>query len=131
MRVLCIEKTGAGLTEKRYEHGFTRASEFDLQVDQEYSVYGITLWQGLLSYLLIGEGSQTYWYPAELFRVTQNELPPNWHFANFGQGAAANAIWGYSELVNTEDHFDALANLEEDALKIFWTRKIETDEASR
>jgi hypothetical protein len=130
MRVLSIGNSGANLSEKHYEHGFTRASELDLQAGKEYVVYGISLWKGLMIYLVIGEGSNPHWYPAELFRLVKNELPPTWYFAFFRNGADVNAIWGYSELVNSEDHFDALSDLDEDALKIFWSRKKEIDEVS-
>src|SRR5688500_190576 len=132
MKVLCTADDGNCLTDKHFEAGYTPSSEFDLDIGKEYVVYGICIWKGLLSYLLMGEGLHPHWYPSELFSITQRELPPDWYFAYFGDsdGRDLQALWGYYELINSEDHFDELSELEKDALQVFLIRKAETDEVS-
>lgn len=106
MRVMCAANNGAGLSLKHFENSYTTSSTFDLEIGKEYVVYAINLWKGLLSYLVVGEGLFPHWYLSELFSVTRNEIPPNWYFARFceDEGFELNAVWGYDELVNTEDH---------------------------
>jgi hypothetical protein len=45
------------------------------------------------------------------------------------QGFVVNAIWSYEEMINDEEHFDALSNLERGALDIFVKRIAEMDDA--
>lgn len=132
MRVLCNVNNGSSLSVRHFENGYTPSSEFDLKIGKEYIVYAINLWKGLLGYLIVGEGMYPHWYPPELFGITRSELPSCWHFAHFNpaDGFEINAIWGYEELVNSEDHFDALSNLENNAIDIFLTRKRQIDEVS-
>jgi hypothetical protein len=132
MRVLCTANRGSNLTVKHLQGGYTTSSEFDLQIGKEYVVYGISLWKELLVYLILGEGTYPHWYPSELFRVTRNELPPDWYFVRRSQeeGYDVIAIWGYQELVNSEDHFDDLSNLEQRAIDVFVERKKQVDEVS-
>lgn len=132
MRVLCKANRGSDLSAEHFKHGYTQLSEFDLHPGKEYIVYGISLWKGLLGYLAIGEGMYPHWYPSELFTIIRNELPPNWHFLCFPKrdGVDLNAIWGYEELVNVPDYFDALSNLEKPAIDVFVERKKQIDEVS-
>lgn len=132
MRVLCAANSGRSLSENHFGMGYTPSSEFDLEVGKEYVVYGISLWKGFLLYLVIGEGLFPHWYPSELFDVTRNEMPPIWYFARFSEeeGLDLNAVWGYDELANTQDHFNDLSNLEECAINVFMERKKQIDEVS-
>lgn len=132
MRALCKYNSGRSLTHEHLEEGYTLESEFDLQIGNEYSVYGIILSKRLLYYLLVGEGMYPHWYPAELFVITRSDLPPGWHFASFSEqdGYLVNAIWGYEELATRPDHFDDLSNLEPEAIEVFLRRKKEVDESA-
>jgi len=133
MRVLCTANTGSRLTAKHFERNYASpSSEFDLETEKEYIVYGIILWKGFLLYLVLGEGMYPHWYPSELFSVTRNELPPDWYFARRREeeGYEVNAVWGYEELVNTEGHFDELSNLQKTAIDVFLERKQQIDELS-
>ena len=129
MRVRCESNDASRLAAERFEGGFTPVSEFDLVPGNEYVVYGTMLSGSLLSYLIMGEGKSPHWYPAELFNVTQSDLPPNWHFGVFSkeQGYVVNAIWSYEEMINDEEHFDALSDLEPNAVDVFAKRLAEMD----
>jgi hypothetical protein len=132
MRVLCESNSAQVLSAKHFAIGFTSFSEFDLAQGKEYVVYGIMLSKEVLSYLIVGEGLFPHWYPAELFKVTRNDLPSDWYFTYLreDEGFVVNAIWGYEELVETEDHFDGLSNLNKPDLEVFLGRKQQIDEAS-
>lgn len=130
MRIKCIENTGKNLSEKHFKMGFFPVSEFDLELKKDYSVYGISLWNGIVFFLLFGEGSYPNWYPSELFEITQNTIPGNWFFATFpdGQKNGLQAILSYDEMVNNLDqHYDALLEYEPKAMEIFFMRKDEVD----
>jgi hypothetical protein len=129
MRLTCRANTGDKLSDKYVESAYSRATRFDLTVDREYVGYGICLWLGILVYLIVGEGGQPSWYPAELFQVSQSSIPDCWHYGFFSERADVKAILGYSELVNDYDHFDQLSGLEQSALEIFFKRKQEIDAA--
>jgi hypothetical protein len=129
MKVICTGNSGENLPPRYLGHGYSRATAFDLVIGTEYTVYSICLHQGSLAYLLAGEGPgrRPEWYPAELFQVTNGELPSIWQYAFYGFESQLNAIWGYDELVNVPEYFDDLSNLEESAELIFWKRQQEID----
>ena len=132
MRVLCKSNSGRDLSAKHFAIGYTSSSEFDLEKGKEYVVYGIILNQRLLSYLIVGEGSWPSWYPAELFSLTRKDLPENWYFAYLreDEGFVVNAIWGYEELVETENHFDGLSNMNKLDIELFLKRREQIDKVS-
>jgi|SRR5882672_1967034 len=130
MRVVCKASTGDALPINYFERGYTPSSRFDLVKEDEYLVYGISLWLGFILYLIIGNGQRPHWYPAELFQVSQAELPKCWYFAFLGHEGALNAIWGYDELVNSPEHYDQLSNLEPEAEEVFHMRRQEIDTCS-
>jgi hypothetical protein len=100
-------------------------SKFDLELENEYIVYGISWWNGVVYYLLIGEGKYPHWYPSELFTVSQNAIPGNWFFTTFGDSEknGLQAILSYNEMVNNlDEHYDSLMEYEPEATKIFFAR---------
>jgi len=132
MKIICIGNSGDKLSAKHYEAGaYNRSSTFDLSLKREYTVYGISLWRGLLAYLTIGDGQRPYWYPSDLFEVADPRLPADWYFAFFDQKDETwlNAIWGYKEIMDAK-HYDQLADLERPALEIFEMRRREIDSSS-
>lgn len=131
MRVKCIANTGSALSSATRETGYFDTTEFQLAIGAVYTVYGISLWQGVLHYLTMDKyETLPFWHPAELFRVDDSSLPLEWHCQFFGADPelALHAIWGYKELVTEEDHYDDLMEREEEAIRIFLKRKQEIDE---
>jgi hypothetical protein len=129
MRVVCIANTGDKLAPKHFAVGYSPSSIFHIGVGKQYVVYGMGLWRGLLSYLIVGDYERPEWYPSDIFEVTNARLPPTWHFAFFGQkeDTWVNAIWGYEELTNPQ-HYDQLVNVEKSALEVFEMHRKATDE---
>jgi len=131
MKVICIANSGDKLSPKHFSVGYAPSSIFHLDLGKEYSVYGISLWRGLLAYLIVGQGERPVWQPSELFEVTDSKLPTGWHFAFFNQNDESwlNAVWGYEELMSIE-HYDQLADLQKPALEIFEMRRKEIEDHS-
>ncbi|MDQ0882388.1 hypothetical protein QFZ73_003399 [Peribacillus sp. V2I11] len=66
------------------------------------------------------------WYPAELFEVSDNTLPDNWHYKFNGIiDGAVSAIWRYEELVFSDSHFDGLGEQDVKDIGLFLKRKKE------
>jgi hypothetical protein len=104
-----IQKPTVGdkLAPKHFAVGYSTSSIFHIGVGKQYVVYGIALWRGLLSYLIVGDYERPEWYPSDIFEVTNARLPPTWHFAFFGQNDETwvNAIWGYEEYSSGADQY--------------------------
>jgi hypothetical protein len=118
MKVRALAATGKDLPEEFLETGWTPRSRFDLTVGREYAVRGICLTGRALEYLVEDDGQMPQWYPAAVFAVTDNHLPPGWRFRIFSPGSLVTAVWGYAELTD-ERHFDALSERDPNALRIF------------
>jgi hypothetical protein len=134
MRAKCLVDNAGSFPAERFVGGLSRDSEFNLRIGEEYSVYGIGLWDGLLSFLIVGERSEVpLWYPAEAFALTENSIPKNWYLAKFDHDDknGLQLIMGYDEIVNSIDvHHDALLDDREvNALRVFFGRKDEMDSA--
>ncbi len=131
MRVICNKKLGSDLPQHYYDWGFTEQTEFSLKLGIVYMVYAMCLLKnGILNYLIIGdEGQNPAWYPAILFRVTESSVPKCWQYAFWGANFENEviAVWGYDELVNHEEHFDELSEMEHSALDVFNMRKEEIE----
>lgn len=129
MKVKCIASTGDKLLLSTINNsGDSPETRYPLKVGEVYVVYGQHIYKSVLSYLLIG----TYenlpsWYPAELFEVVDSMLPIEWYY-QYDAKSVLSAIWGYNELVLTENHYDDLIEREDKAIRIFLKRKKEIDE---
>jgi hypothetical protein len=130
MKVLCIANSGEKLAPKHFAVGYSTSSIFHIGVGKQYFVYGIALWRGLLSYLIVGDYDRPEFCPSDLFEVRDSRLSPGWHFVFLGQNDETwvNAVWGYPELTDPQ-YYDQLVNLDESALQIFRIRRQEMDES--
>jgi len=142
MKVKCIFNTGKALRPyegkplKSYEFGKFGASESThyglLEIGREYIVMGIFLREGVLGYL-IDDGGVISTYPYQLFEVTDNKLPADWYFRAFTREddrfPYQEAVWGYYELCFEDNHYEQLVEREEQAMRIYYRRKIEFEKA--
>lgn len=127
MKVLCIYQNARDISEKSMKVSGTSNTEFSVSIGNEYIVYGMMLWKGVIKYLIVGNHDKPSWYPAELFEVKNDSLPLEWYF-DFCITDNLEAIWGYSELVHDPEHFDLLQERDSNAIKIFLKRKQEIEE---
>ncbi|OTN87627.1 hypothetical protein A5819_000073 [Enterococcus sp. 7E2_DIV0204] len=129
MRVKCIAINGQGLNKFTLNNlGDTVKSEYPLKKDEVYTIYGQHIYKNVLSYLIIG----TYenlpsWYPAELFEVVDQQVYLEWYYS-YESNSVISALWGYKELILTENHHDELIERTDEAIEIFLKRKNEIDE---
>ncbi|MDR1199196.1 MAG: hypothetical protein LBK94_09355 [Prevotellaceae bacterium] len=140
MKIKCLSNTGAAL--RVYENksfknnelgrfGSTGYTEFGLPIGKEYLVMGIIFGEGTLDYL-IDDGGYISAYPYPLFEVIDNKLPSSWFFKSLKNTDAnypyQEAVLGYYELVFDNTHYEKLIDVEENACRIYFRRKIELEE---
>ena len=124
MKVKCIYITGESLSQKFIDIGWTKQSQMYLKINQEYEVYGMYYYSGIFKYLVVEDDSSPNWYPSEIFEIVNNKIPTWWYFDMIDNPKGGiEALWGYDELINNEDHYDNLINREKVDLEIFHKRK--------
>jgi hypothetical protein len=134
MKVICRSRKRSELTTASCKP-YASEIAYELAVDATYTVYGQYLAEGCLSYLIAPRDrqglSRPSFYPAEFFSVVDGSIPSSWVFRcqkeNRPRIEGIFAVWGYSELVESEDHFLRLVECEEDALFTFVRRKKQID----
>jgi hypothetical protein len=130
MKIKCISNTGLAFKGYKMSIGHFETSEFCLNIGEEYTVMGMLLGEGLLSYLIDDRGSITL-YPFQLFEVIDNRISSNWFFKkltkNDDQYPYAEAVWGYYEFVFDDTHYEKLVEVDEDAYQIYFKRKLEIE----
>jgi hypothetical protein len=139
MKIRCIYNTGEAL--RVYENrplnkdelgrfGATGYTEFGLTIGKEYIVMGMILGEGTLVYL-IDDGGYVSAYPYPLFEVVDQKLPASWYFKTLNNSDAnypyQEAVWGYYELVFDDTHYEKLVDFEEEAVQVYFRRKIELE----
>lgn len=134
MIVKCIANTGEGLSNLMLDLGYSKESKFNILVEKNYVVYGISMWRNSLEYLVAEhETNAPIWCPAELFKVISKSLSIFWYFnfekyKNYKGEDSEKAFWGYKELVENEDHYGDLLQDKPEALQIFKKRKDQIDD---
>lgn len=128
MKIKCVANSGMFLSpeQKKVINSPDYVREY-LNVGEVYTVYGITLVDNILMYLIVkGESETPTFQPAEFFEIIDNSLPTGW-YSNYWGGS--KATWGYKELALDEYHASNLEEREsEETLKVFFKRKFEIDE---
>lgn len=99
-----------------------------IEVDKEYVIYGIIIYEDKVHYLISDSCRTPFWYPAELFVVINNLLPFEWYYNFYGDDFYLKAIFGYKELIFDDAHSYNILEREQKDLEIFCTRKKEIDE---
>lgn len=130
MKIKCIDVEGYQFSRKDVREGITnRVKHRGLTKDKGYVVYGMAIFREGLDYLIFDDFEMPMWYSADLFEVEDSILPTNWYHSFWGyEKFGITAIWGYSELVKSQDHFDGLAEQNEKDVDLFMKRKKETDD---
>lgn len=121
MKIKCISTEGDTFSQKRISEGATNKTDYSgLELQTSYDVFGIVLFEDSLKYLIFDEYCMPNWYPAEIFRIEDNQLPSNWFHQFYGyQEYGVTAIWGYKELVLSEKHYNGLIEQDENEVEVF------------
>jgi hypothetical protein len=112
--------------------GYSPRVDFGMQVDREYVVYAISMWKFVLHYLVIPDNtSLPFWYPADIFNVTEPRIPSTWYFAHPFGGHGSEVVFelGYEEIVQNQQHSDDLVEREPEAIRVFLARKAEIEKS--
>ncbi|WP_430967044.1 hypothetical protein [Spongiimicrobium sp. 2-473A-2-J] len=132
MIVKCIHNTGVALLDyERIPTGLTQYTTYgQLEIGEEYLVMGIILRQGYLTYLIDGAGVISA-CPNQLFEVLDSKIPSSWFFKSFTKEyfnyINQEAVWGYSELVFDDNHYENLIEMNKEAHNIYFDRKRELE----
>jgi hypothetical protein len=135
MKVQCVYNSNEKFFKKKYKYQFPENYEKDLIIGKKYNVYGLLFYDDKFKYLIFDENNTPFWCLNNLFEILDNKISNYWYIKFFQEEYQIDAIWGYYELVNEEEHYDNLLkenkdNLiieEEKALDIFYKRKKEMD----
>jgi hypothetical protein len=104
--------------------------QYQLDIGDVYTVYGITLTNQELIYLTMDKwNTNPFWHPADVFEIVDNRLPPDWYFyyLGFEEGKVGRAIWGFKEF-ESEDFYQDLFEREKEVIQIFDKRRKEINE---
>lgn len=135
MRVACTKRKRSDLRLIECSQ-YVQEIEQELTIGQSYIVYAQYLSQRCLFYLIATPNRNGLfypsWYPASFFDVVDASIPMKWQFKysseNEEGSQSPTSLWGYHELIQSENHFINLIERDEDALAIFWNRKAEIDQ---
>ncbi|MEF2965545.1 phosphoribosylaminoimidazole synthetase [Paenibacillus sp. M1] len=115
-------KNDPKLSDLSYKLGYTSKTKFDFLKHVGYLVFGISIWNSALQYLLIEhEGGLPSWYPAEIFSCFDMSLPYNWYhkFYGYENETGIISVWGYKELVESQDYYIGLQERQAEDINIF------------
>lgn len=124
MKVICKYNDPENLPEEiktRFDYG--------LEIGKAYLVMGIALLrESDLIYYLVDEGGRPNLFPKSIFEIIDNTIPINW-FIKLDENPFFNsyAILGFYELCNEANYYENLIDREENAMRIYYRRKIELE----
>lgn len=129
MKIKCTETRAVGLNLN--EVNTISSNKFDYQnyglyENEVFRVMALILYKDTkYLYYLIDINGKPNWFPNELFEVIDNSIPGLWFYKNFTkeQDVDIYCIWGYDEICNDDNHYDALIERDSEALEIYFQQK--------
>lgn len=112
--------------------GYSSETDFHLEIETTYIVYGVTMWKSVLHFLVIpAKASLPNWYPAGVFEVVDGRIPPGWHFIHFEEDNPDERkfLLGYKELTQDATHYVGLIERDINAIRVFNMRREEIQNA--
>lgn len=105
-------------------------AEYDIEMNKEYTVYGIMKYNDTIYYLIIGEYNMVpQWFPSDLFEIMDNRKPFNWIYSDkIENNQNINYIESYEKLSKDYDHMTNLIDMNSNDIKIFLKEKELIDE---
>lgn len=126
MKVICNYNDPLSLPE-----GIPDDFDYGLEIGKEYIVMGIITYKGSnCLYYLVDTNGRPGWFPFMIFSLKENILPSNWFLKVNGDKENSDifSLIGFEELCNDILYYDNLTNREEEAMRIYFKRKIELGE---
>ena len=125
MKVICKHNDPSNLPS-----GIPNNFDYGLEINKEYLVTGILNFkQSNDLYFLVDESGRPSWFPFQIFETVNNKLPKNW-FVKINVGndyVDYKNLIGFNELCNDDDFFNQLLERDEEAMQVYFRRKIELE----
>jgi hypothetical protein len=101
---------------------------YDLTLGGEYPIFGIGIFEGAFSALVLSDARKPDWVPVKLLGIGSLSLPADWELAVFDselrEGADGWGRWamrcGYTELAHNLAHVEGLIERDEEQLRVFY-----------
>jgi hypothetical protein len=120
MRVDCIANTASDLSEKHFMIGYTDESVLNLARGRNYKAFGISLYRGVLHFLVCDETDLPNWYPSEVFQIVDPKIPSHWLvFSRPDNAVGLQLLISYPAMIEDEFHYDDLLERDTAALDVF------------
>lgn len=130
MKVKCLFNKGSFLPPEILKKQDFFETEYHLDINKEYVVYGIASWNGVICYFITDyKSNYPSWYPADLFVIVDYIFSAIFYF-NYAPTMYLKAIFAYKELALDLDHHDNLVEIKQSDMRLFFKRQKEIDEAS-
>ena len=133
MLIKCISKYGKDLPAEliNSQTGFTKNTEFDLEVNQQFKVYALVFYSGYVWYCICPMPSDKipFWYPSPLFVTLDNRMSRYWVYST-NTDEYATPIRGlitFPEWANDPSYYDYLVDREKIEVEIFKKYKLLMD----
>lgn len=133
MKIKCVYTSGKHInieTEKEGYFSKNTDASYWIKEGNEYFVYGMALGHnGGLMYLIVSDGGNYHWAPIEFFEIIDPLLPVEQYFTlrKSNERMQPQALWGYKELIEKEDHYQGLWLSEKEDREIFALAKKRID----
>ncbi len=129
MKIRCVYNNPESLPDNilsGFNHG--------LELNKEYLVMGIVL-ADKKNWYLIDANTRPSLFPSDIFEITDHSLSLNWFFSpiyteDYVYPLNKNGVLGYYEFVLKKDHYEKLVDRDEEAMQIYFKRKIELENLS-
>ena len=138
MLLKCIAITGASLGPHRRGPYYFQETKYDLTIGKHYEAYAIIMINCGLAVLVTDDDDDPFWYPLQAFTIEDGAVPKSWAFRFFPDVEPggmpgeyqAQAIWGYSEMVYSDEHNDMLMDRAPEAREAFYAARDRQDRGS-
>ena len=129
MEAICCKNEGHLLSINDVKAGsYEKTCYKGISIDKLYTIYGIVIFRGSIKYLIFDDYEMVNWYPAELFIITDGKISSLWYYHYRGNNEfGISAIWGYNELVFSDEHYTGLCEQDIESLNLFMERKKQID----
>jgi len=130
MKGICKENTAQNLDLNEATSIPNQEHTFPLTIGKEYLIMAIGVYKDTnYLYYLVDDEHTPFWIPYELFKISDEAFPPNWHINVIDKTKYSERtryfLSGFYELCTDENFYDALAHGESKALDTYWKRKKE------
>lgn len=130
MKVICKKNTSKDFDLKEVRSVISNEVRYPIEIGKEYLVMGIMILKRdkCIQYL-IDDSGRPFWIPYLLFDISDNALPNNWYVSIFDKNSPGDLFYlsGFYELCNDEDFHDSLMERDEEAMILYFQRKIELE----